>query len=1405
MYIPRGKLLSKFWVILLFLMVLVHTLIPTASAASNINKITSRVNRNTMKTAPIRAKEIEGPIPNPQYEYYLNHKEEFTYGYIPPKYIFPQEKARNIRTRSGSSISGIKKYDSRSSNINENHFGRSVVTPRKDQFYTGTCWAHANLSVVETLLKIKYNQDYNLSEGHMAYNIDNMTDLQSGGLDEDALVYYARLSGPVLESNFSAYTIDENNPKDRKQKLFDSSRANLLPENERDTFKIMGDAFNRKLDVFVPKTLELGLTLENLKKCIYENGSVQGAYLIAGDGYSNDVLGHTIFDKWSVKKNGVRYHYVRKFKNSNYLKYNHAVALIGWDDDKEITNSLGEHATGAFLVKNSIPAPPYDRYDDARGYHWISYESFLGNGEIVPSFTKIITPREVRPMDPDERASLKNVYNPCKLAGTTFNQKFDIKGKLNKAINVYERGTTEPETIKYVTYYNKSEGSAPYKIYITEDPELLKEENTIFADGTKGETLKDINSDKWVELASGTFTEKGYQTLEVIQPYTITSGKFALKIETDSKTMGLSYRSFPTVEKVPASSYMYNDKNSEHFFQKIDDVYKIFLGTITVKPNEYTVTVINDGNGTATANPSKGPKGTKVTIKAVPNPGYEFDKWEIEGATAQDPQASETTITIGEGNVTAKAIFKKIPPKEYKVSFETTYGTKPADQKIKENGKAKAPTGFEKDTTEILDSASGKTYIFKGWLLGTEEYNFETEVKEDKKLTAKWEEKIISTVEYKVSFETTYGTKPADQKIKENEKATAPQGFEKDTTEILDSASGKTYIFKGWFLGTEEYNFETEVKEDKKLTAKWEEKIIPIVEYTVTVTDDGNGTATADPSKGPKGTKVNLKAVPNPDYEFDKWEVEGATAQDQNSPTTTLTIGEGNVTAKAIFKKIPPKEYTVTVTDDGNGTATADPSKGPKGTKVNLKAVPNPGYEFDKWEVEGATALDLQASETTLTIREENVTAKAIFKKIPPKEYTVTVTDDGNGTATADPSKGPKGTKVNLKAVPNPDYEFDKWEVEGAIVSDINALKTTLIIGEGNATAKAVFKKAKKVFNPAHVETMVVKTQPTNLSYTEGEKLNLAGLEVTLTDNQGLTKDVAFADFVDNGITAEPANDIALTVANHNGKKVTLTKGNLTADTNALTVNKKDDLTKYKEKAKEEIDKLSNLTNQEKKEFKDKVDEQVDKPGVDKVVEEAKAKNDAKVLPPTPTPTPNRPYWPEHREEERPYRPYRPNRNETKQNDTEKETKPVEEKIEEAKVYDKLEAILFINNNLMQKSVNGVVSQVRMDIAPFIYQSRTMLPIRFVAESLGFMVTWDANTRTVYLVDKENIVQIPVDTNNIIVNGNTFVSDVKPIIKNNRTMLPVANVARALGLEDGKDILWDAAMKYVTLRRNVLK
>ena len=93
--------------------------------------------------------------------------------------------------------------------------------------------------------------------------------------------------------------------------------------------------------------------------------------------------------------------------------------------------------------------------------------------------------------------------------------------------------------------------------------------------------------------------------------------------------------------------------------------------------------------------------------------------------------------------------------------------------------------------------------------------------------------------------------------------------------------------------------------------------------------------------------------------------------------------------------------------------------------------------------------------------------------------------------------------------------------------------------------------------------------------------------------------------------------------------------------------------------------------------------------------------------------------------------------------------------------------------------------------------------IRFVAEALGMGVTWDKNTRTVIIEDLLFRVEIPIDTNKIIVNGEPYISDVKPEIVDGRTIMPVANIARALGLKDGQDIFWDNATKQVTIIRTI--
>ena len=135
----------------------------------------------------------------------------------------------------------------------------------------------------------------------------------------------------------------------------------------------------------------------------------------------------------------------------------------------------------------------------------------------------------------------------------------------------------------------------------------------------------------------------------------------------------------------------------------------------------------------------------------------------------------------------------------------------------------------------------------------------------------------------------------------------------------------------------------------------------------------------------------------------------------------------------------------------------------------------------------------------------------------------------------------------------------------------------------------------------------------------------------------------------------------------------------------------------------------------------------------------------------------------------------------------------------------KLNVKLIIGSKEMIKSVDGVEEKIMMDVAPFIENGRTMLPIRFVAEGLGFNVRWDKDSRTVILIDKENVVKIPVDTNKIIVNEKEYTSDVKPVIKNDRTMLPIANIARALGLKDGKDIHWNEGTKEVIITREIVK
>ena len=70
---------------------------------------------------------------------------------------------------------------------------------------------------------------------------------------------------------------------------------------------------------------------------------------------------------------------------------------------------------------------------------------------------------------------------------------------------------------------------------------------------------------------------------------------------------------------------------------------------------------------------------------------------------------------------------------------------------------------------------------------------------------------------------------------------------------------------------------------------------------------------------------------------------------------------------------------------------------------------------------------------------------------------------------------------------------------------------------------------------------------------------------------------------------------------------------------------------------------------------------------------------------------------------------------------------------------DNIEIELQIDNNVAKKTINGETTEIKLDSAPVIYENRTLVPVRFIAESMEKLVGWDANNRTVIIIDMVKI------------------------------------------------------------------
>lgn len=174
-------------------------------------------------------------------------------------------------------------------------------------------------------------------------------------------------------------------------------------------------------------------------------------------------------------------------------------------------------------------------------------------------------------------------------------------------------------------------------------------------------------------------------------------------------------------------------------------------------------------------------------------------------------------------------------------------------------------------------------------------------------------------------------------------------------TAPISEPTKKEHTFEGWYYDNNGENTKWDFDTDKarytmRLTARWE-----AITYTVTVKDDGNGTASAAPAPAKMGDEVTLIATPNSGYHFKEWEVVSGKVEIKDNK---FTMPAENVTVKAIFERNASSSggggggttyYTLTFETNGGDSMQA--IRAARGKTLDLSAYTpmRDGYEFGGW------------------------------------------------------------------------------------------------------------------------------------------------------------------------------------------------------------------------------------------------------------------------------------------------------------------------------------------------------------------------------------------------------------------------------------------------------------------------
>lgn len=104
-------------------------------------------------------------------------------------------------------------------------------------------------------------------------------------------------------------------------------------------------------------------------------------------------------------------------------------------------------------------------------------------------------------------------------------------------------------------------------------------------------------------------------------------------------------------------------------------------------------------------------------------------------------------------------------------------------------------------------------------------------------------------------------------------------------------------------------------------------------------------------------------------------------------------------------------------------------------------------------------------------------------------------------------------------------------------------------------------------------------------------------------------------------------------------------------------------------------------------------------------------------------------------------------------------------------------------NTFAEQPIQIYVNQslLQLDVEPVIVDSRTMVPFRAIFEAVGAKVSWNSETQTASGIKDNTEIQLTINQNVGVVNNIPTPLDASPIILNGRTMVPVRFVSENMG------------------------